>query len=47
MRVVGPLIPATTGALVVLGALEGEQQRPREMVKGFLASARDALPGVA
>jgi uncharacterized protein (DUF697 family) len=46
-RVVGPLIPATTGALVVLGALEGEQQRPREMVKGFLASARDALPGVA
>jgi hypothetical protein len=47
MRVVGPLIPATTGALVVLGALEGEQQRPREMVKGFLTSARDALPGVA
>jgi hypothetical protein len=46
-RVVGPLIPATTGALVVLGALEGEQQRPREMVKGFLASARNALPGVA
>ncbi len=47
MRVVGPLIPATTGALVVLGALEGEQQRPREMVKGVLASAREALSGVA
>ena len=51
MKVVGPLIPATTGALVVLGALEGEQQRPREMLKGFLASARDAardaLPGAA
>jgi hypothetical protein len=47
MRVVGPLIPATTGALVVLGALEGEQQGPREMAKGLLASALDALPGVA
>ena len=51
MRVVGPLIPATTGALVVLSALEGEQQRPREMAKGLLTSAlesaSDALPGVA
>jgi hypothetical protein len=43
MRVVGPLIPATTGALVVLGALEGEQQRPREVVRGVVASALESL----
>lgn len=44
MRVVGSLIPATTGALVVLGALEGEQQRPSAVVRGAVASALDSLP---
>jgi hypothetical protein len=44
MRVVGSLIPATTGALVVLGALEGEQQRPQAVVRGAVASALDSLP---
>lgn len=44
MRVVGTLIPATTGALVVLGSLEGEQQRPTSVVRGAVASALDALP---
>ena len=44
MRIVGPLIPATTGALLVLGALEGEEQRPREMARGLVQSAIDALP---
>ena len=47
MRVVGPLIPATTGALVVLGALEGEQQRPREMASGVVASAIETLQDTA
>lgn len=44
MRVIGPLIPATTGALLVLGALESEEQRPREMARGLVQSAIDALP---
>jgi len=39
MRVIGPLIPAATGVLVVLGALEGEEQRPREVALGLLTSA--------
>jgi hypothetical protein len=39
MRVIGPLIPAATGALVILGALEGEEQRPREMALGLLSTA--------
>lgn len=43
MRVIGPLIPATTGVLVVLGALEGEQQRPREVALGLLSSARESV----
>jgi hypothetical protein len=47
MRVVGPLIPATTGALVVLGALEGEQQRPREMVRGIVSQALDDISAKA
>lgn len=51
MRVVGPLIPATTGALLVLGALETEEQKPRALVEGVLHktldSARDLLPGAA
>jgi hypothetical protein len=47
MRVVGALIPATTGALVVLGALEGEQQRPREMVRGVIDNALDAFQDAA
>jgi hypothetical protein len=49
MRVIGPLIPAATGALVILGALEGEEQRPREMALGLLSTAgkgvRDHLTG--
>jgi hypothetical protein len=40
LRVITPLIPATTGVLVVLGALEGEEQRPREMALGLLSSVR-------
>jgi hypothetical protein len=40
LRVIGPLIPAATGVLVVLGALEGEEQRPREMALGLLSSVR-------
>ncbi len=47
MRVVGSLIPATTGALVVLGAIEGEQQRPREVLAGVVANAIDSLQGAA
>jgi hypothetical protein len=47
MQVVGPLIPVTTGALLVLGALEGEQQRPGAMAKGLIASARESLANVA
>ncbi len=59
MRVVGPLIPATTGALLVLGALESEEQQPRSIAEGVLHktldtardllpdSARDLLPGAA
>jgi len=43
MRVIGPLIPAATGALVVLGALEGEEQRPREVALGILSSARKSV----
>jgi uncharacterized membrane protein len=43
MRVIGPLIPAATGALVVLGALEGEEQRPREVALGVLSSARTSV----
>jgi hypothetical protein len=43
MRVIGPLIPATTGVLVVLGALEGEEQRPREVALGLLSSARRSV----
>lgn len=43
MRVVGALLPLTTGSLVVLGALHGEQQRPREMARGILAN----LPGIS
>lgn len=31
-------IPALTGAAIVLGAQQGEQQRPTEQVKGFLKS---------
>jgi hypothetical protein len=46
MRVVGTLIPVTTGALLVLGALESEQQRPREILRGVVAGALDDLtPG--
>jgi hypothetical protein len=45
MKVIGPLIPATTGALVVLGALEGEQQRPREMAKGLISGALHRVSG--
>lgn len=41
--VTGWLLPLTTGSIVVLGALEGEQQRPREMARGILAN----LPGVS
>lgn len=51
MRVVGPLIPATTGALLVLGALESEEQQPRSIAEGVLHktldTARDLLPGAA
>jgi hypothetical protein len=51
MRVVGPLIPATTGALLVLGAIESEEQQPRSIAEGVvqkaLDSARDLLPGAA
>lgn len=47
MRVVGSLIPATTGALVVLGALEGEQQRPREVLTGVVAHAIDSVQDAA
>ncbi|HET7900377.1 MAG TPA: hypothetical protein VFL59_04265 [Candidatus Nanopelagicales bacterium] len=51
MRVVGPLIPATTGALLVLGAMESEEQQPRAVVQGFvnnlIDTAKDALPGAA
>lgn len=43
MRVLGVLIPVATGALVVLGALEGELQRPREIARGLLATARDSV----
>ena len=51
MRVVGPLIPATTGALLVLGAVETEEQKPRAMAEGvvqhLLDTAREVLPGAA
>ncbi|MFN8147093.1 MAG: hypothetical protein U0R76_06445 [Candidatus Nanopelagicales bacterium] len=51
MRVVGPLIPATTGALLVLGAIESDEQKPRAIAEGVLHrtldSARDLLPGAA
>jgi hypothetical protein len=32
---------------VVLGALEGEQQRPRDVVTGVVANALDAFQGAA
>lgn len=40
-KVLSPLLPASTGALVVLTALHGEQQRPREMAGGVIARAVD------
>jgi hypothetical protein len=33
-------IPAVTGALVVMGAVQGEQQRPQSLVKNQLARVR-------
>lgn len=34
LRVVQWVIPALTGALVVLGAVQGEQQRPSQLIRG-------------
>lgn len=51
MRVISPLIPATTGALLVLGAIETEEQKPRAIAAGVLHrtldTARDLLPSAA
>lgn len=51
MRVISPLIPATTGALLVLGAIETEEQKPRAIAEGVLQktldTARDLLPSAA
>jgi hypothetical protein len=39
LRVLQWAIPALTGVIVVLGAQQGEQQRPAEIVKGMAAKA--------
>lgn len=44
MRVVGSVLPALTGGIVVMGALHGEQQRPREMARGLLSGVTDRIP---
>lgn len=43
LRILQWVTPALTGALIVLGAQQGEQQRPAEMIKG---RARKALARV-
>src|SRR6266487_4238950 len=49
LRVVQWVIPALTGVVVLLGAQQGEQQRPAEIVKGVAAKLtrrrRAVLPG--
>jgi hypothetical protein len=39
LRILQWTTPVLTGALVVLGAQQGEQQRPQERVRGWLKSA--------
>lgn len=43
MRLIGPALPAVTGAMIVLGAIEGEQQRPRRMARGLWDAAVTAV----
>jgi hypothetical protein len=49
LRIPQWITPALTGAPVVLGALNGEQQRPAERLRGLGKKARqrgqDLLPG--
>ncbi|MFF4381190.1 hypothetical protein ACIQI7_21210 [Kitasatospora sp. NPDC092039] len=44
LRCVQWAVPAFTGALVVLNALHGEQQRPMEQLRGTLRRAAGQLP---
>jgi hypothetical protein len=46
LRIVQWVIPALTGALEVMNALHGEQQRPEEQARGFLSKANNYL-GIA
>jgi hypothetical protein len=46
LRIVQWAIPALTGAVEVMNALHGEQQRPEEQARGFLSKANDYL-GIA
>lgn len=43
MRITAPMLPMVTGSIIVLGALEGEQQRPAAMVAGWWDSARSSV----
>lgn len=45
LRLTQWLIPATTGALIVLGAVQGEEQRPAAQVRGRARQLRRSLPG--
>lgn len=44
MRAIGTALPLLTGGIVVMSALHGEQQRPREMARGILAGVADRIP---
>ncbi len=39
LRILQWATPVLTGALIVLGAQQGEQQRPQERVRGWLQNA--------
>lgn len=47
LRVVQWVIPALTGTIIVLGAQQGEQQKPREIALGFTKRAGRRLRSVA
>ncbi|MEO5710037.1 MAG: hypothetical protein ABIQ59_09455 [Nocardioidaceae bacterium] len=44
LRLTQWLIPATTGALIVLGAIQGEEQRPGAQLRGRAKQVTKSLP---
>jgi hypothetical protein len=43
LRIAQWVLPAATGALIVLAAQQGEQQRPGQVSTGLIGRARTAL----